>query len=184
MKGGLSPAHPLLFTPPLASPRLPTPLSPVAERQVPANCAAQAPQDLVQQRRRLCCARPLVGRERSAAEILSRLQPALLLGRSRETSLQRHGAGRARSRAGTLTAALGSAMTAPGAKVRITALPWRRGGGKRAGRVSASSLRSGQWPPPEAVAASEVKCRDGGGGSVSAHWETVLTPHAGEKRNP
>lgn len=151
---------PLLFSPPLSAPRLP-----VAERQVPATRAPQAPQHRVQRRRRIRPSRPLAGRERSAGEILSRLQPALLLGRSRERRLQRRVAGRARSpppRHGSLTAALGSAMTAPGRAARLTALPWRRGRGKRAGPagsaatsseprarpVSAPSLPSGQSPPP------------------------------------
>lgn len=87
------PPHP---SPPLRSPPLSAPQSPVAERQVPASRAPQAPQHRVQ-RRWLRPARPLAGRERSAGEFPRRLQPALLLGRSRGTGLQRRAAGRTRS---------------------------------------------------------------------------------------
>lgn len=119
--------------PPLRSPLLPfspRPRSPVCERQVPASCAPQAPQHRVQ-RRRLRPARPLVTRERSADEVPSGLQPALLLGRSRETRLQRCAAGRPRSPPWVTHRRAGFRhdSTRLGLAARLTALPWQCGAG-------------------------------------------------------
>lgn len=85
---GISPAP---APSPHASPSVPAPPSPVAERQVPANRAPQAPQHRVQLWR-LRPVRPFAGRERTAGEVPSRLQPALLLRRSGKKGLQRRGA--------------------------------------------------------------------------------------------
>lgn len=85
---------------------------PVAQRQVPAARAPHAPQHRVQWRP-LRPARTRAGWESPKNKIPSRLQPPLLLGRSRNTGLQLGEAkGGGPTTRGSLTAALGSAMTA------------------------------------------------------------------------
>lgn len=153
---------------PHASPSVPAPPSPVAERQVPANRAPQAPQHRVQLRR-LRPLRPVAGRERTAGEVPSRLQPAPLLRRSgKKRGFSAEGAGRPWSlppRPGSLTAAPGSAMTAPSRAARLAALPWRPGGGKRARPAgSAVSRPPRRSPPPPSPPANRRRPPPGGGG--------------------